>query len=213
MKNAENKNKMETIAERIRRTRTEIGLTQEELARACGVSRPFIGLIEQGQRRVTSPRLMDDVANALHVHTLWLTTGDGEKRNPLHKTTPGEIINDMIATTNDDPDSDGPHDILEDISVEAGSVLIVRCGYLEVSIPRSCPYSDLFSWVKIGKYGNDQFLDRFLKVWFDDGRPADAVNEIAEIHKEYLDAFDARKRRACDPDDESRRDVYLGGDN
>ncbi len=53
-----------TICKRIRKFRHEVGLTQEELAEKVGVSRVYIGYVEQG-RNTPSLEILEKIAKAL----------------------------------------------------------------------------------------------------------------------------------------------------
>ena len=55
-----------TICKRIRKYRHEIGLTQEELAEKVGVSRVYIGYVEQG-RNTPSLEILEKIAKSLKV--------------------------------------------------------------------------------------------------------------------------------------------------
>lgn len=75
---------MSTIYDRIRETRISRGMTQEELAIACGYAcRSTMGKIEQGQRRITVD-LLKKLATALNVDADWLAMGDDtEKKDEI----------------------------------------------------------------------------------------------------------------------------------
>ena len=55
-----------TICKRIRKYRHEAGLTQEDLAEKVGVSRVYIGYVEQG-RNTPSLEILGKIAKALKV--------------------------------------------------------------------------------------------------------------------------------------------------
>ena len=57
----------------VRRLRLEAGFTQEQLALAAGIDRPFLVQIENGKRSLLVERL-DDLASALGVRTADLFT-------------------------------------------------------------------------------------------------------------------------------------------
>lgn len=63
------------LGRRIRARRDAIGLTQEKLARACGVSRAAVAQWESGVTRPSLDNLVK-AADALSVWLSWLTTGD-----------------------------------------------------------------------------------------------------------------------------------------
>lgn len=55
-----------TICKRIKKFRNEMGLTQEELAEKVGVSRVYIGYVEQG-RNSPSLEILEKIAKSLKV--------------------------------------------------------------------------------------------------------------------------------------------------
>ena len=64
-----------TLGQRIRARRDAVGLTQEKLAAACGVSRAAVAQWESGVTRPSLDNLVKAAA-ALSVWLSWLTTGD-----------------------------------------------------------------------------------------------------------------------------------------
>ena len=66
-----------TIAQRIKKIRTEAGLTQEKFAKAIGVKWISVAGWEQGVREPVKARLFV-IAEKFHVNIDWLTTGEGE---------------------------------------------------------------------------------------------------------------------------------------
>lgn len=69
---------VKTLAERMKSQRAKLGLSQEDVARAAGVSQGTIGNLEGGIRR--SARKLVEIANALKVSPEWLSTG----KHPAH---------------------------------------------------------------------------------------------------------------------------------
>lgn len=67
---------METLAKRLRFIREKQGLTQKQLAEKSGVSQVTINYVESGRNKTTG-RLVD-IARALHVNPVWLSSGEGE---------------------------------------------------------------------------------------------------------------------------------------
>jgi len=55
-----------TICKKIKKYRNEKGLTQEDLAEKVGVSRVYIGYVEQG-RNTPSLEILEKIAKALNV--------------------------------------------------------------------------------------------------------------------------------------------------
>ncbi|MDY0308549.1 MAG: helix-turn-helix transcriptional regulator [Castellaniella sp.] len=66
---------METFAERLRHARLLRGLSQESLARACGLSQSAISSYENGTRQ--SPKKLLSLAQVLEVDIYWLSRGQG----------------------------------------------------------------------------------------------------------------------------------------
>ncbi len=67
----------DTIGSRIERERVALGLTQEQLAIAAGVTQGTIGNVEKGLRK--KPRELISIARALKVRPEYLETGRGPK--------------------------------------------------------------------------------------------------------------------------------------
>ena len=67
----------ETLAERMRRSREEAGLTQHQLAQKAGISAAAIGLIETGDTRAVKSENAFPLARALNKNPEWLATGRG----------------------------------------------------------------------------------------------------------------------------------------
>lgn len=55
-----------TIGKKIKKKRTILGLTQEELAEKVGISRAYIGFVEQG-RNAPSLETLEKIAKSLKV--------------------------------------------------------------------------------------------------------------------------------------------------
>ncbi|MGB6006557.1 helix-turn-helix domain-containing protein [Castellaniella sp.] len=73
---------METFGERLRQTRIRLGLSQAQLAHACGLSQSAISSYENGSRR--SPKKLLNLAQALGVDIYWLSRGDGAAHPAPH---------------------------------------------------------------------------------------------------------------------------------
>lgn len=58
------------IGSRVRRRRTELGLTYREVAERTGLSMGFIAHVEKGDKGVTVDSLLA-IAEALGVHVMW----------------------------------------------------------------------------------------------------------------------------------------------
>lgn len=68
---------IETLAERVRRSREEAGLTQLQLAQKAGISAAAIGLIETGDTRAIKSENVFPLARAMNKNPEWLATGNG----------------------------------------------------------------------------------------------------------------------------------------
>lgn len=64
------------VGRRVRRIRTERGISQEELARAVGVHRTYLGGVERGERNLTL-RSVERLADRLGVDVRVLLGLDG----------------------------------------------------------------------------------------------------------------------------------------
>lgn len=70
---------MRTLAERLAKKRTDLGLSQQELAKRAKLSQSVIGMLESGARKNSAH--IPAIANVLGVESLWLSSGVGpEKR-------------------------------------------------------------------------------------------------------------------------------------
>lgn len=75
---------MKTIADRLKEARLAKNLTQEDLARAAGVTQSTIGNIEAGTRK--NPRELLAIASALDVDPTWLKTGKAITLSSSHSS-------------------------------------------------------------------------------------------------------------------------------
>ena len=69
---------MQTISERLKQKRSELKLTQSELALKAGVKQQSIQQIEAGVTQ--RPRFLIEIANALQCDPVWLQHGNGGNR-------------------------------------------------------------------------------------------------------------------------------------
>ena len=67
-----------TVGERVKRRRTELGLTQDELAQKAGISKGFLSDLENGKRSIGAERLLD-LGRAMSVSLDFLMTGKDSK--------------------------------------------------------------------------------------------------------------------------------------
>jgi transcriptional regulator with XRE-family HTH domain len=63
-----------TIGERVRHRRTELGLTQDDLAQRAGISKSFLSDLENGKRSIGAETLLD-LGQAMGVSLDFLMTG------------------------------------------------------------------------------------------------------------------------------------------
>jgi transcriptional regulator with XRE-family HTH domain len=68
-----------TLAERISARRKELGLRQEDLARAAGVSVAAVSQWEKGQTKNLRLEHLFAICDKLRVHPRWLALGQGAK--------------------------------------------------------------------------------------------------------------------------------------
>ena len=69
---------MQSVGERIKKRRTELGWTQDVLAQKAGISKSFLSDLENGKRNVGADTLLD-IAQALTLSLDYLMTGaEGE---------------------------------------------------------------------------------------------------------------------------------------
>lgn len=77
------------LAVNMRRERSRLGLSQDELAARCGLHRTYIGGVERAERNITLSTL-EKVAKALDVSPLWLLkVGDGGEEGEGRGATEG----------------------------------------------------------------------------------------------------------------------------
>lgn len=69
---------MQTISDRLKQKRSELNLTQSELAFKAGVKQQSIQQIEAGVTQ--RPRFLFEIANALQCDPAWLQYGNGSNR-------------------------------------------------------------------------------------------------------------------------------------
>lgn len=78
---------MKTVRERIRVAIQRSGVTQEQVAEACGVSGPAVNQWLTGKTKKIDPGYLVDVAACTNASLNWLMTGKGnparQKREPL----------------------------------------------------------------------------------------------------------------------------------
>lgn len=83
-----------TIAERLKEARDDLGLTQPALAEKAGVSQGTIGNIEAGLRK--RPRDLLAIAAALGVNPGWMESGKGPKKAGVQNIEPGPDLRGKV---------------------------------------------------------------------------------------------------------------------
>ena len=98
------------IGLRVARWRDISGMTQQELADAIGVSRPYIAMIESGARAVTKRSLLIRLATALRVSITDLTGQPDQPRTPDDHAI-YHAVPEVRGALDDDPSDTNPVDI------------------------------------------------------------------------------------------------------
>jgi len=70
----------ETMSERIRRSRKEARLTQQQLADLIGVTAAAVAQWETGDSKSVKPENLFKMARAIHKSPEWLATGEGQEQ-------------------------------------------------------------------------------------------------------------------------------------
>ncbi|EAQ4580978.1 helix-turn-helix transcriptional regulator [Salmonella enterica subsp. enterica] len=112
------------ISERVKSLRTELGLTQAQLATRAKTSQQAIEQLENG--KIKRPRYIIELANALNCDPSWLLTGEGNKNKPRNQESEIPSQNSWIGisawdrnTPLDDDEVEVP--FLKDIEFACGS--------------------------------------------------------------------------------------------
>ena len=66
---------MSTVGERIKKRRTDLGWTQDQLAQKAGISKSFLSDLENGKRSVSADNLLD-IARVLSLSLDYLMKGE-----------------------------------------------------------------------------------------------------------------------------------------
>ena len=86
---------IESIGNRIQRARKEAGITQQQLADACGISRSAVALWETGDTQAIKSEHIFKAARALNKNAEWLATGAGPEQ-------PNGVLREIIAALPDE---------------------------------------------------------------------------------------------------------------
>src|SRR5438105_1376739 len=79
---------MQSVGERVRGRRQELGLSQDLLAQKAGISKGFLSDLETGKRSIGADTLLD-LGRALGVSLDYLMTGEAGQAPDLH--IPGDL--------------------------------------------------------------------------------------------------------------------------
>ncbi len=81
---------MSTVGERIKKRRTELGWTQDQLAQKAGISKSFLSELENGKRSVSADNLLD-IARVLNRSLDYLMTGEEPDETPAEVQIPASL--------------------------------------------------------------------------------------------------------------------------
>jgi y4mF family transcriptional regulator len=81
---------MSTVGDRIKKRRTELGWTQEQLAQKAGISKSFLSELENGKRSVSADNLLD-IARVLNLSLDYLMTGEEPDEMPAEVQIPASL--------------------------------------------------------------------------------------------------------------------------
>ena len=96
---------MNTLSDRLKELRVELGISRSELGRKIGLSRSYMSRLESNQRSRIDSRCLDELRRQLRVNPEWLLTGNGNKyvanmedaEEPLVQSGNQEPLNFIIA--------------------------------------------------------------------------------------------------------------------
>lgn len=81
---------MATVGERVRKQRTQLGWTQEQLAQRAGISKSFLSDLENGKRSIGAETLLD-LGRAVGVSLDYLMTGESSTDEVHQATIPSAL--------------------------------------------------------------------------------------------------------------------------
>jgi transcriptional regulator with XRE-family HTH domain len=84
------KTNMQTVGERIRKRRLELGWTQDVLAEKAGISKSFLSDLENGKRSIGADKLLD-LGRVLSLSLDFLMTGDEPETEPTEVQIPSSL--------------------------------------------------------------------------------------------------------------------------
>lgn len=81
---------MTSVGDRIKKRRTELGWTQDQLCQKAGISKGFLSDLENAKRSVSAENLLD-LARALSVSLDFLMTGKASKEEKAEVAIPASL--------------------------------------------------------------------------------------------------------------------------
>ena len=84
------KTTMQTVGERIKKRRTELGWTQDVLAEKAGISKSFLSDLENGKRSVGADKLLD-IGRVLSLSLDFLMSGQEPETKPAEVQVPSSL--------------------------------------------------------------------------------------------------------------------------
>src|SRR5205823_1649913 len=81
---------MAGVGERIKKRRTELGWTQDQLAQKAGISKSFLSDLENGKRSVSADNLLD-IARVLSLSLDYLMKGEDTEDKPAEVQIPASL--------------------------------------------------------------------------------------------------------------------------
>ncbi len=84
------KTKMQTVGERIKKRRTELGWTQDVLAEKAGISKSFLSDLENGKRSVGADKLLD-IGKVLSLSLDYLMAGQEPQMDATEVQIPSSL--------------------------------------------------------------------------------------------------------------------------
>ena len=81
---------MSSVGERIRKRRTELGWTQDQLAQKAGISKSFLSDLENGKRSVSADNLLD-ISRVLSLSLDYLMKGEETEHKSAEVQIPASL--------------------------------------------------------------------------------------------------------------------------
>lgn len=93
MAKEEQGHRLKEIGARIRKRRLELGMTQDDVRSATGLSKSFVSEVEAGETQASGLNYLK-ISQTLKVGLQWLLTGEAPESNDAHRPTQ---INPVVA--------------------------------------------------------------------------------------------------------------------